>query len=351
MPRIGILTFHHANNYGAVLQAFGLSDALKEMGHEVEIIDYRPIVARELYESRLPLNPRIFYREFMFRQRFNQFRKRHLPLSRKFLSPESLHSTEHDYDVIVCGSDQVWNVTSYRGYDPTFFLDFISSSRPKRVSYAATFGGATVSDLGNRRTEIQSLIEQFDRLSVRDAHSLGVLESLTPREVTHVLDPVFLTNFDAITPPRLIEEPYVFSYCLNPSELLMEATSVISNTLGCPVISARRYLEGIKLLHPGPLEWLSLLRHATFVCTDSFHGTCFSIKDRKQFLCLPSKSGMSRIEDLLEATGLTERIVRDKQSLAETLSEQIDFDAVQPRIDSALSRSEDYISGAIEQCT
>lgn len=351
MPRIGILTFHHANNYGAVLQAFGLSDALKEMGHEVEIIDYRPLVARELYESRLPLQPRVFYREFMFRQRFNRFRKSHLPLSKKFLTPESLHSSELDYDVIVCGSDQVWNVTSYRGYDPTFFLDFVSGSRPKRVSYAATFGGATVSDLGNNRDEIQASIEQFDRLSVRDAHSFGVLEALTSREVTHVLDPVFLTNFDAITPPRIIEEPYVFSYCLNPSDLLMEATSIISNALGCPVISARRYLEGIKLMHPGPLEWLSLLRHASFVCTDSFHGTCFSIKDRKQFLSLPSKSGMSRIEDLLVTAGLTERIVRDKQSLERTLLEKIDFDLVQPRIDQALSRSQGYISSAINQCT
>ncbi len=348
MPRIGILTFHHANNYGAVLQAYGLSRALLELGHDVQVIDYRPETARNHYEGRMPRRPRRFCREYLFRRRFNKFRKHLLPLSQTYLTAAELAQSQSDFDVIVCGSDQVWNVTSYRGYDPAFFLNFVQGEQPKRVSYAASFGGATETDLGKDASEIGQLLNKFDHISVRDAQSLEVLSALTSKPVSHVLDPVFLTDFDAITPPRLIDTPYIFSYCMNPSDLLREATPYLSRTLNLPVVSAKTYIEGTKLIHPGPLEWLSLLRHADFVCTDSFHGTCFSIKDKKPFVALPSYNGMSRIVDLLDTAALSDRVAENSDDLEQITSREIDFEPVSPRIEAARSRSLNFLSEAID---
>lgn len=349
MSRIGIVTFHHANNYGAVLQAYGLVKAIQDLGHEVQVIDYRPLAARKFYEGRLPRRPLRFLKEYRFRKNFNDFRRIYLPLTSKYLTKEDLACTPPAFDCVVCGSDQVWNVsaTSYRGYDPAFFLGFLDGDLPRRVSYAATFGGTEMTDFGENKEEICSHLSSFHHLSVRDRKSQSMLNDLIHRHAEHVLDPCFLTDYKAITPRRLIKTPYILTYCFQSSPASIDAAQRLSKKLDLPIVSIKAQFDGATPAHPGPLQWLSLMQHASFVCTDSFHGACFSIINRKEFVVLPFEGNMSRIEDILDTAGLTNRIVRSTADLDDLLSERIDFDRASHRVQEKRNDSVRFLSNSL----
>jgi hypothetical protein len=355
MAKVSILTFQYSYTYGAVLQAYGLSKAVEKMGHEVRMIDYRPLAARRHYEDYWPRHPkrlpRALYshsRSFFFRRRFNRFRKRYLPLTKTYLTVEDLEQSPPLADYIVCGSDQIWNVSSFRGFDAAFFLSFLREPIPQRVSYAATFGDAE--DLGGNKQYICSLLKDFDHISVRDERSQRMIQDLIGRTAMHVLDPCFLIDYSTITPPPILKPPYILVYCYSKNDLSTYAVQCIHRELHIPVISIHASFEDFDdgdILHSGPLEWLSLMQHASFVCTDSFHGTCFAIKNGKQFITVAKETGMSRIEDILQTAGLSHRIIWNDEQLGTAIEEPIEYDAVSSRIEGARKRSLSFLHSAL----
>ena len=231
MARVGILTFQHADNYGAVLQAYGLSEAIEALGHDVEVLDYRPIAARRVY-GRWPRQPKMVLPFAIRRWRFHRFRQSYLPLSsRVYWTADDLKRCPPHVDCVVCGSDQVWNVASpIRGFDPAFFLEFLEGPGPRRISYAATFGHAE--DLGVYRQRIRDLLSRFDHLSVRDVKSQNMIRDLVGRSAEHVLDPSFLADYDPITPQRIIERPYAVVYCMTKTDFIQGAVHMIAAETG-----------------------------------------------------------------------------------------------------------------------
>ena len=346
MARVGILTFHYANNYGAVLQAYGLATAVTALGHSVEVIDYRPLSARRAY-GRWPRDPRKVLPTAMARWRVRRFRQCHLPLSQHpYWTIEDLRHSPPKVDFLVCGSDQVWNVSSFRGFDPAFFFAFLNGDSPRRVSYAATFG--YTDDLGDNRQQISTLLSRFDHLSVRDIKSQDMVGALTGRTAEHVLDPSFLTDYDPITPPRMIKGPYVVAYCLSDNDLFKAAVRTVRRRLGIPVISISRPFNEAKVTgSAGPQQWLSLMRHADFVCTNSFHGVCFSLKNRKEFVALPTHRGQSRLEDVLETAGLPDRLVHSEEELDKAISCPVGYETAAPRLNEARERSLTFLREAL----
>lgn len=346
MAKVGILTFHYSNNYGAVLQAYGLSKALQEMGCDVEVIDYRPLAARLRYSGHWPKRAKSFLRVAVSRWRFHRFRHSYLPLSRTYLSMEDLEKDPPKVDCMICGSDQVWNVSSFRGFDPVFFLAFLKDSGPRRVSYAATFGNAEY--LGLRRQNICELLSRFDHLSVRDLKSQRMVRDLTGRSAEHVLDPSFLADYGPITPPPVINPPYILMNCFGGTDLSKTAVQMFCHHFDIPIVSVGRRVKGTKAVNAGPLQWLSLMRHADFICTNSFHGTCFSLINGKQFVMLPNPGAMSRLEDLLETAGLQNRLVCDSRELEKALGSRIDYAAALSCINEARERSSAYLRHALK---
>lgn len=351
MSRVGILTFHYANNYGAVLQAYGLSKAIKEMGHNVEVTDYRPLSARRSY-GRWPRHPLKFVPSAVKRWRFQQFRQRYLPLSlRTYWTPKDLQHNPPQVDYMICGSDQVWNIASYRGFDPAFFLEFVGESGPRRISYAATFGFAE--ELGDYQRRIHNLLSGFDHLSVRDRKSQKMLYELLGRPAEHVLDPIFLTDYESITPPRIYKYPYIFVHCVSVTcgDFFIRPLGALSKRLGMPVICVDHPLplrEARFARAAGPLQWLSLIRHAEFVCTSSFHGTCFSLTNGKQFVTFPIAKGLSRLDDILHTAGLSNRLVYNEDELERSLASPINYSIVSERIEEARLRSQTFLREALK---
>lgn len=349
MAKVGILTFHCANNYGAVLQAYGLSKAVEAMGHSVEVLDYRPLPARRAY-GRWTRNPLKLLPSAVTRHRFHQFRQKYLPLSsRAYLTIDDLRRYTTEVDYVICGSDQVWNITLYAGYDPAFFLDFRERSVPQRISYAASFGDAH--DFGDHQQQIRDLLSRFDRLSVRDLKSQDILRELTGRTAPHVLDPSFLTDYGPITPQRIFKHPYILAYFYGTSDFGIGVVRTLRERLGMPVVSVHSSLDGAMMLRSaGPLQWLSLMHHAEFVCTNSFHGTCFSLINKREFVTLPIARGQSRLEDILQTVGLKDRLVRSEQGLEECLKSHIYWSAVLARLGEARLSSQTFLRDSLNGC-
>ncbi len=348
MAKINILTFHFSNNLGAMLQAYGLAQAVKAMGHDVQIIDYRPWTIRKACERPLwrYRHPVRLIREVLFRHRIRNFRKTYLPLTRTYLDLEELRRSPPQADCIIVGSDQVWNISSpIRGFDPTFFLEFLGSGGPRRVSYAASVGNGT--ELGEHRKQISDLLSRFDHISVRDVTSQKLVQLLVERRVEHVLDPSFLIDYDAITPPPIVKPPYILAYCFRRNELSSLALRSLRERLGLPVVSINLEFDQARRVDPGPLQWLSLMKYASFICTDSFHGTCFSLINKTQFVTLEFKGGMTRLEDLLQTSTIPERLVSNRSQLEYALSAPIDFHTVSSAIAKARESSLSFLRDAL----
>lgn len=349
MSRVGILTFHQADNYGAVLQAYGLAKTIEGLGHGVVVIDYRPEAARRHYGRRPPLrHPVSLVATYQLRRRFSQFRERCLPLSEVYLTEGDLRRRPPDVDYVVCGSDQIWNVSSFRGFDPAFFCSFVEGDTPVRVSYAASFGNARQSDLDANRERIRELLGRFEHLSVRDARSQDIVQGVAGRSSAHVLDPCLLGDFEAIMQGRARKGAYIVAYFRSHDRTTTAAVRRLSQALGLPVVSIERNIGVGAVVRPDPCGWLSLMRHASFVCTNSFHGLCFSMINRTQFIVLPNPGRMSRIEDVLATAGLQHRLVSDAEAIEEALQQIIDFDAVDLRIQEEARRSREFLALALQ---
>jgi hypothetical protein len=350
MARAGILTFHSADNYGAVLQCYALSRAVRELGHEPVVIDYRPLVARRAY-NRLGLRSGRPVQKLIRRWKFRKFRNKYLPLSERcYLTGESLRADPPKLDCVLVGSDQVWNVHSFRGYDPAFFLDFVSDPKCRRASYAACVG--TANDFGPQGDAVSALLMKFEHMSVRNIHSQDIVEKFSGRRPLRVLDPTFMAEFDELVSPPTEREPYIFVYSLRRDENFDKVVATVRAKLGMQVISLGLPFKNARTYYTaGPLDWLSLIRHASFVITNSFHGTCFSIFNHKNFLTMwVSEDKSRRHRDLLEWCGLPNRLVIEPGSVERMTRDdlRVDFSGVDARVAAAKEESRAFLKQALQ---
>lgn len=215
--KVGIITLHHTTNYGATFQAYGLWKAIKELGHEVEIIDYRSYkVARAHLGKCLPIRKtQIWNSQFIpfsiQAWRMRKFLVDNMDLSRqKTYTKTGLKKFSRDYDVVVCGSDEIWHLYSpLTGFDASFFLDFVDSQTSRKISYAPSF--SQTKNLEKHEQLIRDLLARFDAISVRDSHSLSLIKECD-RSAKIVLDPTFLVDFSPLqTKPKQTKE-YILLY-------------------------------------------------------------------------------------------------------------------------------------------
>jgi len=329
--RTGILTFHYAHHYGAQLQAYALMRAISLLGADCEIINYvrkDNIEASSLFKKQLTprsvlsnLDTLMHYGKFRKRHdRFNSFVQKEMKLSEKFYgSYEELVKDPPVYDVYVCGSDQIWNPLIFREgtYDPAFFAEFASGGR--RVSYAPSFGISTIPE--NRREQLAQMLAKFTHLSVREKQGEKIIREITGRDAVTVLDPTLLLTGDqwstkAVPPDS--QEPYILCYFITDAGKYGQYVKALSDKYRLPVVSlcgSRRVVPQMarKVLDAGPAEFLGLFKGASVVCTDSFHGTVFSINFKKDFYSFdssndPVKAVNSRLHNILDMTGLEARL-------------------------------------------
>lgn len=359
---VGIITFHQALNYGAVLQAYALKAVCEEMGCCAHIVDYNyggvdekvAPVARFLAASNKKAALTSLIRGILSypgdkkRERaFFAFRKKYLNESANCDTPEQIDAL--GYDVLIAGSDQTWNrgVTKQR-YDPVFFMNFDTSSQ--KVLYGASSEDVPFS--AEKEAAFSAALEGLcGTVSIREKKLADYVESLTGKRYPVVLDPTLLAGrgiMESIHTPEPPEEPYILLYQIDSNPESDISVKSLEKRFGCKVYTMT--VPRLDKFHgrkgtAGPEEFLSLLKGAKFLVTNSFHGIALSILYEKQFYVYENGGVMSRIDSLLGHAGLTDRKVKMTADI--DLQKLIDFECVGRRMDVLRNDSRAFLEQAL----
>ena len=276
------------------------------------------------------------------RRAFDDFRRQYLGVGGARLMDSSQAAGAADADLLVCGSDQIWNPSVQKGLDPVYFLDFGAPSHARRISYAPSFGRAELAP--TYHSEAGRLIGRLDAISVREQSGVDIVRTVSGREAQCVPDPTILLGdfIELLAARRGGSDRHVFCYALRTAEVIREVAEHVAKADGARLISpcsGRQRWKAIGMgVEPGPLEWLRLLDSASTVVTNSFHGVALSVILNKPFVAveLPGKRCAlnERVLNLLTHTGLLERVVRsaDPRELDSVMTRGIDWSGVNYRL-------------------
>ncbi|MFP6848744.1 MAG: polysaccharide pyruvyl transferase family protein [Pseudomonas sp.] len=363
--KIGMVTVHKANNYGAVLQAYALQQCLAQYG-EVEIIDYdNRYIGRTLWPLRwiggarsflsiakdlVRLAPRV-----RLLAKFNCFIRTRYRLSAKYSQSALMARACSKYNCYVVGSDQVWNsncVSLDGALDPIYFLGFAPQDAIK-ISYASSLGGYKFTE--QEIPKVHSYLQRFNAVSVREQDSQQYLSDLGISHVQHVLDPTLLLGTEQwrelVEPSLVPTSKYILVYSVPRTSLLRQAVDYFAAKKGLKVISIDQDVCSVarvdkQIRDAGPLDFLALFSGAEFVLTDSFHGVCFSIIFGCPFVAVSPGTHSNRVESLLKVLGLESQFVSEPADF-ERVSQVLDFDQAYARLASERARCFGFLDKAL----
>ncbi len=377
MKTIGIITYHHYCNYGTMLQALALQEKVEQLGYQAELIDFKQDNSLSRYEmlklriKRMPvyIKERKKYRALADSREkikeknelFEQFYKTYLHVGKKkYTTTQQLMENPPVYDGYVVGSDQTWNPFVANSPE-AFFLPFVEN-KSKKGSYGPSLAVKSLSD--EKEKEYRKKLSNFSFLSCREQDGAQLLSRITQKEVKCVLDPTLLLSakeWGKYCEFEIPKEPYILVYFLGEKSEHRRAVEKIQKLTNWKIISLpAAYLEmennDYKKVWGGPKEFLSLIRGAALICTDSFHGTMFSINFQRNFFsfCKSSdseeSSENSRLYSALNIFGLSNRIIHNMDNLtAEDIS--IDYKNVIPILEEQRRDSIEYLENMLFEMT
>lgn len=323
--KVGIMTFHRAINFGAVLQAYALNRKLNELGYDCTTIDYacEAVEIQYRYRGRKKCTS---WKNFVAhnltcllhhkkKARVESFRKR-IPQS-PICDQRTISGVAAEYDILITGSDQVFNPTCHRD-DPAYYLSF--ATKQKKVAYAASLG--SVESYMNSRLDTTALLYDFAKLSFREADATKHISNQLGRKCRTLLDPVWLLSKDAWCEVASKKKPsrFIFVYNLMNYPYMRAFVKRLRRLTGYHVITASGTIIGDAMYvgfaqnisNCSPEEFLAFIRDAQYIVTDSFHGTSFSILMQKPFFVAlnpASQNTNSRISMVLKTAGLENRSI------------------------------------------
>lgn len=347
--KIGILTFHRANNFGAVLQCYALQRFLESLGAEVDVIDYRQKYIESVYNtinldavlSKLSHPKGLFTylaclpKRQSRNKKFHGFIGTYLHMSKRTTSNKIL-----GYDVIIHGSDQIWNPKLTGGeYDDVYMGNYIVSPHCRKIGYAISFENKAIDS--NCVNYVRNSIKNFYSLAVREDGLRNHLSPITSKPIDTVVDPTLLlsgADYEKMIIPPCVTAPYVLVYTVGPSEAALNVANVIAQ---------KRQLKVIDISHANisPNEFLGYIKNATFVVAVSFHGTVFSILFHKNFYTvLTGQPSDVRYKELLTITGLQDRLINE---IPQFIS-NVDFSFFEEKRESYVSHSKAYLDVVVK---
>jgi len=372
--KVGILTYHFSDNYGALFQAYALRKWFLDQGVPAEFVNYHPSYVEEGGPLDQPWKPALWrknaticymhlshLRRQLFdngtqRAAFDGFRRRSLGVSGPRLrNAEALAANMADFDMLVCGSDQIWNPSIQRGLDPIYFLEIGGADHAHKVAYAPSFGRSAIEP--RYHTELGNLLRGLDGISVREASGLEILKNAgLPLDRARVVpDPtILLGSFDAFLLGNVTPDDSVFCYALRTDQVIREvaetAADLADGPLYSPQSSRQRWRDIGQGVAPGPVDWLRMLASAQLVVSNSFHGIALSIVLNQPFIAvaLPGKrAGMNaRARNLLTLTGLTDRMLEtaDPIEIQRLIKSPINWEGPNARLAAMRAEGETYLN-------
>lgn len=360
MKRIGIVTHYAVHNHGAQLQLYALIQVLKAQGFHASALqftkDYRYMEkgAAEKYSISIKSIP--FYIKYSFSKGwrktlfnvkkkflFDSFRKKNRILG-KWLS-------SFDGDTVIVGSDEVFSVET--GLTDAFWGN--EGQVKNYISYAASFGPTTMMEIKEKNLEgyLQKALNNFSSIAVRDKNSKDIIEKLTKIPVELTCDPVILYGYqqEITSCKRKVKVEYILLYSYDNNMNLPEEIQLVkevARTFNLPVYSVGFYHSWCdRNINASPTELLAYFKHASYVITDTFHGTVISLITNARFGTM-LRGNANKLYNLLAEYNLEDRIFSSQQECVRVLQSDIDYSIVENKMESYRKKSLDYLLNALK---
>ena len=381
--KIGIITmYHNSINYGGVLQAYALAKFLKNQGYDAEQVRFvskltewqkvkilfdrgiKCATKDVLRNARWVVRKMLFFRRnsviklddafSSYRSAFTRFGESFVPHSSVVYNGKTIKKANGEYDVFITGSDQVWN---FAWYNPIYFLDFATKNKEK-ISYAASI---SMDSLNNKQRGIfKRSLKKYSAVSVREEKAASLISDISPKQPVVVLDPTLLlakNDWYSLAKNEIKCDNYVFCYFIGSNEAGRRLAKEFAQNHGLKLIGISVYHNfdelDIKLKDAGPEEFLSYLKNAKYVFTDSFHAVVFSkIFEKQYFVFNRDERGSmsSRIRTITSLFETEERFChgeRENLGYIESLSD-IDYTKSLLKFEEKKKESIEFLLGALE---
>lgn len=364
---VKIITCHNVYNYGASLQAYALQETIKTMGQSCEIVDYNPWYLYDRYQFwnignkkwEKNLFTKFVYYIGKFPDKLRLERRKHCfekfndgyfnMTKERYYTHEELQQCA--CDVLICGSDQIWNPLVENGNDGAFFGEYLKTK--KVISYAASIGVDKIPE--EKKVWFKSKLNGLAAVSVRERSVQNELQGLGIPDVKWCIDPVYLLDKRSWIEKlklKLNTEKYMLIYMFEGDKQSEEIIRFAAEKMSLKIysINSSRCSFADRNFHiSGPKEFLELLMNATIILTNSFHGVAFSIIFRKQFWTLERKGLNRRIADMLDFAGLDNRVLTKANVKEINLQEKIDYVDAEKCISLRIKESKRYLKSCLEE--
>lgn len=366
MKVISIVSYNiycNFTNYGSALQSWALTQAISKSGHQAKLVDYCPDIladkdpldpfenmwdndeeSRRMCELTMPAI-RINY------EKFNRFYNTRFDKTKKKYTSENFNEIIVDEEIegFVCGSDTIFCPDEF-GLDDGYYANY-ACMKNKSVSYAASFGDPHFTDESYAR--LNTLIQNFKALGIRENQMIPYLKEHTEVPVKRVIDPTLLLtqeDYEPITAERQYEEKYLLLYARRYSPKMEAYAEKLAKEKGLKIVDISLRAINAEKGHimrydAGVEEFLSLVKNAEYVVTNSFHGMIFSVQFRRPFVIFSREQCDNKIDELLELFELTDRKLIDGR---ESFREVIDYDHVHNNIAQKRKESFDFLKMELE---
>lgn len=385
MKKVGIVSCYFKNNYGSMLQAYASQKILDENNIPNETIDISNLedfskgkkkyyisqitnigfIKTKLGMVKLKVYSKInknLKKNFRIRnKKFNEF-KRNFNLTQKFNTYNELNEySNNKYSDVIVGSDQLWlpvNVVS-----DYYTLNWVPNTVNK-ISYATSFGISQIPD--KYKDLYKKFLKRIEHVSVRENNAVKLVKDVANKKAQLVCDPTLLLTkeewMDIQEEKPILNEKYIFCYFLGKNIEHRKFVERLKEKTGYKIVSINHCDEYVKYsdkfadITPydvGPSEFVNYIRNAEYVCTDSFHGTVFSLINNTKFFTFErfnKKSKMStnsRIYSLLEIVDLKERLISGTEDVEEIIKNKIDFKKVNKKLEEFRNESKEWLLNSI----
>lgn len=383
--KVGIVSCYFKHNYGSMLQAYATQQILDNLGIENETINIDENIdfskgKKKYYMTQITNFTFIKSKLGMVKLKFDKKLKKDLGrniavrdkkykefetkfrLTKAYKTYQELTEKCKDYSSVLVGSDQLWlPVNVVADY---YTLNWVPDDVNK-ISYATSFGVSTVPE--KYKEKYKKFLDRINYLSVREEAGCKLVKELSSNEATLVCDPTLLLTKDEWMGIQkeepIIKEKYILCYFLGSNIEHRKFAERLKEKNGCKIVSLNHADEYVKYsdifadempYDIGPAEWINLIRNAEYVCTDSFHGTVFSLLNNKKFFTFRRYSNSSkvstnsRIDSLLNIVDLHDRLLNGDEEILDCIEKQIDYEQVNKKLDKFRNESKEFLKKSIK---
>lgn len=389
MKKVGIVSCYFQHNYGSMLQAYATQKALDKLNVENETINIEgfngeikkakikyfikasltsDILLSKLGMAKNVLRKKLSKNEYaelskVRAKKFDAFAEKYFILSKKYNSKKELgDSCEENYSAVLVGSDQLWlpgNIAA-----DYYTLNFVPST-VNSIAYSTSFGQSSLPKDSEKKAEV--FLKKIKHIGVREESGQKLVKKIAHRNVPVVCDPTLLFDgeewMDIQQKEAIIKEPYIFCYFLGNNPPHREFAKKLRSATGCKIVALTHLDEFVKCdedyadekpYNVDPADFLNLIRNASYVCTDSFHCSVFSILYKKDFFTFrrfarqTKQSTNSRLDTLFNLAGITGKIKTGDENINECLKEKVDYERVHKNLEKIREESYIYLKKALE---